>query len=242
MSFYFDLGSFYEGIFPLNQYKLRFMLDNLENNGLIIDIACGVGTDVIELYKQGFQVEGLDLEPLMIAQARQNAEKQNLQIKFRQGNMLSIQQLYQQDTVSNILCTGNSLVHLASTKEIKSFLEQSYFLLKKEGNLVIQIINFDRVLDDQVTQLPTIINDKENLTFVRNYEYDAAKHKIKFITQLLADKEYCNTIELIPLRKHELDFFLKQIGFTNLKFYGSFKGEHYQKGSYATIVRAQKSN
>jgi len=240
MNFYFELGNYYEGVFPLNQYKLRFLQQNIAKKGLTLDIACGVGTDAIALHKLGFSIEGLDLEQLMIKRAKQNALNENIIIPFTIGSMLDISKLYTGKTFANILCTGNSLVHLSTVEGITSFIHQSYNLLQKNGTLLIQIINFDRVLDQNITELPTINNDEKGITFVRNYEYDKSKHKIKFITKLTADKEFHNVIELLPLRKNELHKILTDSGFNDVNYFGSFKGDSYNKSSYATIVVAKK--
>lgn len=240
MSFYYDLSSFYDGVFPLNAYKLKFIQDNIIKEGLAIDVACGVGIDAIALTKQGYNIEGFDLESEMIIKAVNSAKQKQLKIKFFEASMLDINKYYDNNSISSLLCTGNSLVHLNTKNEIINFINNSYKLLKTKGILLIQIINFDRVLDNNITQLPTIVNNEQALTFTRNYEYCPKSKKIKFVTTLKAHKEYKNVINLIPLRQQELQQILNKAGFNTMKFYGSFKGDSYTPTSYATVVIAKK--
>ena len=61
----------------------------LRDNGsrTVLDAACGVGRDALELARLGFDVVGVDLSPDMIAVARQQAEAEGLNVEFLMGDL-----------------------------------------------------------------------------------------------------------------------------------------------------------
>lgn len=238
MKFYEELSDFYEGVFPLNKGKINFIEEHM-TEGAILDIACGVGSDVLELNKRGHHARGLDLEANMIGRAKELSESQNIQAEFLTGSMLELEEIYGERKFATILCTGNSLVHLPTKEQIRDFIQQAYGQLEEKGALIMQIINFDRILDDKVKALPTIHNEDDQIEFIRDYEH--VGDRIMFRTRLTArGKEYTNEIVLLPLRQQELEEMLVEAGFSSREYYGSFKGDAYDHKSYATVVVANK--
>lgn len=53
----------------------------------ILDLACGHGRHALPLALQGFQVTGLDLSPLFLRRARQQAKIANVDVRWRSGDM-----------------------------------------------------------------------------------------------------------------------------------------------------------
>lgn len=245
MKFYEEISDYYEGVFPMNNNKIEFIVGGLDKSELdmknerLLDVACGIGTDVLELNKRGYQVEGLDLEENMINRAKEFSASQDIHANFRVGSMLELEKQYKEESLGAVLCTGNSLVHLEREDQIKTYLKEVYKTLVKGGLCLVQIINFDRVLDQEVKSLPTITNEEANIEFVRLYEN--VGDRILFKTHLKArGKEYTNEILLYPLRKKIIETMLTEIGYVNAQFFGNFKGDAYDENSYATIFIAEK--
>jgi len=59
---------------------------NLSPGMRILDIACGTGNQSIPAARTGATVTGLDIAPNLLAQARKNADKENLKIQFDEGD------------------------------------------------------------------------------------------------------------------------------------------------------------
>jgi len=138
-----------------------------------------------------------------------------------------------------VICFGNTLVHLEGPDQILDFLRQSRSVLKKNGKLLFQIINYDRIIDQHIKGLPTIENEK--IKFVRNYYYQPDQNIIDFET-ILTIKESGdkieNTIQLYPLRKVESNELLSKAGFSKNLFYGNFKREALNENSIPLIVES----
>jgi hypothetical protein len=67
--------------------------------------------------------------------------------------MLSIGKTFAGRCCDGILCFGNTLVHLPDEAAIASFLWQSHQLVNPSGKLLIQILNYEYILDNKITAL-----------------------------------------------------------------------------------------
>lgn len=241
MDFYSDISKYYDFIFPLNEMQLRFILAKLNRYKLdaqVLDIGCGTGSLAIELYETGYQVTGIDLKGEMIKKAIEKAGSRN--IKFLRANMNEIHK-YNEDTIyDSALCLGNTLVHLESLGQVKRFADKIKQLLNPKGSFIFQIINYDRVLKDNVKKLDPIEN--EQVKFERNYILDLEDFKITFHTLLTLKEEgnkiIENKIKLLPIRKIEIDIILNHLGFSEINYFGNFKGEEWTEDSLHLIVEA----
>jgi len=98
-------------------------------------------------------------------------------------------------------------------------------LLAEGGFLVLQIVNYDRIIKYNLDGLPTITNDEIGLEFTRKYRYKKESNIIEFNTSLKikngdCETEYNNSVELLPLKSGELAAALRNAGFSAFDFYG----------------------
>jgi len=120
-------------------------------------------------------------------------------------------------------------------------------LLYDNGSLILQIINYDRILDKKITSLPEIKNEAEGISFTREYMYKPEKGLIDFNTKLTVQKDMAekrvfeNSVELFPLRSGELLKILEKCGFASIKFFGDFESNPYiPEDSFMIVVHAKK--
>lgn len=240
MKFYQYIADYYEQIFPLNKMQIDFVgnavIDSEEKS--LLDIGCGTGSLSIELSKVFKKVTAIDLDISMIEKA---VQKNHKQIDFHVLNMLDIEQVFGQQSFATVICFGNTLVHLESLKSIFSFFIQSRSILEENGKLLLQLINYDNIINNGIGSLPSIEND--TIKFVRNYAYHPAKNMIDFETVLTIKKskqQIKNTIQLYPLRKFEIEELLRKAGFSDWKFYGNFKRDALTENSIPLVIEAVK--
>ncbi|MGI6113812.1 MAG: class I SAM-dependent methyltransferase [Mahellales bacterium] len=237
MSFYSKLSQYYDYIFPAAHTTLDFLRDVFRKHATssVLDLGCGSGNYSVEFARWGLSVTAVDLDSEMVAKAQAKAKDEDLPIEVIKGNMLNISDIIKEN-FDGIVCIGNSLVHLSHRHQISKALKEMNTLLKPGGVLILQIVNYDRVLKFDVRHLPVIRNDEMDLTFIREYSIDAETSLINFITTLKVGKnEYRNIIKLLPLKREELDRLLKESGFNNNTFYGSFAGDGWKEDTMATI-------
>ncbi|KNF09499.1 methyltransferase domain-containing protein [Gottschalkia purinilytica] len=245
MGFYEELSKYYDIVFPTSMMTVKFISDRVKKHSKILDIACGTGNYSIELSKLGYKVDGVDLDDEMINNALNKANENNLKINFKAGDMRDIHNILKDESYDMVFCIGNSLVHLQSLKEIEELIKNIYQITRENGKIIIQIVNYDRILDFNIDYLPTISDKDKGIEFIRKYDYDDKDKKVYFNTELVVKRDerkesYTNSIPLFPLRVSELEDILKNIGFKRIELYGSFKEDKYTKDSFHTIVVAEK--
>lgn len=242
MSFYQSIADYYDFIFPLNQSQVDFVNATIpgSKSKSLLDVGCGTGNLDIELAKDFQKVIAIDSDETMIDKAKQKAKPDETKPQFMQMNMLNIETKFGSRSFDGIICFGNTLVHLDSVAEISYFFEQAKNVLKPGGKLLLQIINYDRILDKHIVGLPTIEN--EHIIFVRDYHYEPDNNKILFKTTLTDKKnkqEIKNDIPLYPIRKDEITHLLKQAGFIDYLLYGNFGQNKFSDESIPLVVEAK---
>lgn len=242
MKFYKELSKVYDIVFPKDEDTLRFLLKGLKGNSKVLDLACGTGTYAAALALKGHRVDGVDLGEEMIGLAK---SKGGLYANFAVGDMTRAKEFFSKEKYDLAYCIGNSIVHLKSKEKIQKFIEDIYDMLNDEGALTIQIVNYDRVVNQSVKALPTIDRHDKGIKFVRNYIYKPEEDKVEFQTELFITKgdkqeSYYNTVDLIALKKDELEEMMKKAGFADIKAYGSFNEAEFKEDSFALVIKGIK--
>lgn len=244
MSFYEQISKYYDYIFPVGGTQLNFIKQAAGSPPKkILDVACGSGGYSIELARSGHQLYAIDLDDEMINMAKKNAQKEGLDIRILKCDMREIANTFQ-DEFDLIFCIGNSIVHLGSLEEILKVLKQMHQRLNDGGTLILQIINYDRIIKFNVNELPIIKNDKIGLEFIRRYQYDRQQGLINFNTVLTVSNErekevFENSIKLLPVTRDDMKKALEDAGFNGIEFYGDFNYSPYNDNSFMLVVRAK---
>lgn len=243
MSFYEELSKYYDVIFPTSQATVNFLEERVVASSKILDMACGTGNYSIKLSELGHQVYGIDLDDRMIDMANAKSKSKGLTTSYLSGDMRDVGDIFTNGEYNLVFCIGNSLVHLQTTDEIEKLLEDIYRIIDINGKLVIQIINYDRILKYKIDHLPDINRQEKGVRFIRKYDYKSEENKIYFNTEIIVEdsngaRSFTNSIPLLPLQSFELVEILEKVGFSDIKLYGNFNGGEYSLESYPTIVVA----
>lgn len=248
MAFYEEIAQHYDDIFPVAAAQREFLLTLAGPAPCrVLDVACGTGGYSAALAEAGHETLACDLDPAMVGRAAARpgvfafaADMSRLDQTPELNNL----------TFGLVFCIGNSLVHLPDRETAAATLVQFHKLLEPGGRLLLQIINYDRIIDQQIPGLPAIENPAAGLRFTRQYRLDAESGRVAFTTELiLADqsgslkmRSFVNTVELLALRSGELQQFCRQAGFADIRLYGGFSGQPFEiQKSQPLVLVAQKS-
>lgn len=242
MGFYEEISKYYDNIFPTGEEQVKFLLEVLgKPPKSVLDIACGTGGYSLEMARRDYHVTAVDLDAEMINSLSNKALKEGQKVNFLQADMLNISDIIL-EKFNLVFCIGNSIVHLENLLQIKEFLKNSAKLIDNSGSLVLQIINFDRIILKDIKNLPTIEDKNIGLVFERNYNYDKSVNKIYFNTKLSVDgKVFENEIPLYPLLQEDLTEAVAEAGFKKVKLFGDFNGNDFDKyNSFMLVLWAKK--
>ena len=248
MAFYEDFSKYYDLIFQAKKPQLDFITRRTPKGGRILDVAAGTGNQALALGKEGYDLRAVEYDEKMLQVLEEKKKQEKVEIKARQGDMKEVLTYYPRDFFDTLYCIGNSLVHLTTTAEIEKFLQGAYAVLKTEGTLIIQIINYDRILDQGIKGLPTIKNEQDpkmKAEFVRRYEMIEDSNLMDFHTRLRIEKNgeeiiFEDHTPLLPLRYKELKDLLQKVGFNNLETFSSFTEESYDLKAQPLIMTGKK--
>ena len=237
--FYESIAKVYDYIFPKNRKQLEFVesIKKISIKEKMLDIGCATGNLTELLGEKTRNIIGIDLDKELLKEAKDKHPNLN----FENMNMLEVNEKFEENSFDRVVSFGNTLVHLDSREEVEEFFQKVYKTLKFNGFFIVQIINYNRIIEKNIKNLPTI--DNEKVKFVRDYEYDKSIGKVDFITELTikeANLNIKNNIKLLALTKIEIQKFLGEIGFRNIEFYGDFEGRELSDNSEAVIFVAQK--
>ncbi|MDY0210159.1 MAG: methyltransferase domain-containing protein [Acholeplasma sp.] len=234
MSLYNNFAAYYDKIFPRNPKVIDFMERHFKK-GHILDLACGSGEYSVSLAHLGYDVTGVDISTSMIEYAKDKAFRESVKVNFEVDDMLN---LSTSNHYEGIICIGNSLVHLDTEVEVLEALLKMHKALKKEGSLIIQVINYDLILEKKLPGLSTVTN--ESYSFYRNYEFDG--NKIHFKTRLTDGlRVFVDETLLLPLKYHTLVSFLEKVGFHSIDTFGGFTHHSFDlKEDITYVVTAKK--
>src|SRR3990172_4793163 len=142
-----------------------------------------------------------------------------------------------------VLCLGNSQVHVPQD-EAARFLRDAASVTSGEGEILLQILNYERLLLGNVTTLPLMSAEEWAIEFRRSYVWEGNR-KVRFQTMLRISKGgepriVRNDIPLYPLYPDELREMLSRAGFPGIRLFGDFAGSGFTPESEALVCQAGK--
>lgn len=234
MHFYQELSRRYDQIFPVNAQEMAFANSLLAGKNRLLDIGCGTGNKTELLAAPGRAVTAFDQDAAMIEKAR--TEHAAPAVEYMTLDMRDMEKCFADGEFDAALCLGNTLVHLTEPGML-AMLRQTARILTADGLFVTQILNYDRILNQGINELPRI--ETADSVFIRHYEW--RNGEMHFVTDLTTGGETLrNDIVLRPLRQGELAGMLAAAGFGNVDYYGNYAGAPYQADSFHLIAAARK--
>jgi glycine/sarcosine N-methyltransferase len=224
-AFYESIAEWYDFIFPPDSDHIPFIRGCVRPaDGNILDIGCGTGSLAAALAGEGFDVTAIDSDAEMIRRSRFKS-KRLTNIRFAVMDMRDLVRHFGASVFQSVICFGNTLVHLNTLEELSAFIRQVRVILKDGGVFLLQILNYDHILDHGVRQLPVLENEK--IRFDRTYRTDEASGMLRFITALTVKNSgriLKNEVTLLPIRKVELEAVVRKAGFQDPEWFGDFSG------------------
>lgn len=247
MAFYTDLSDVYDVLFPVSDAQ-RVLFDRLLATGRIrsvVDAGCGSGAQLLAFAAGGAECLGFDPDPALASRAREKLARFP-RVRVEVAAFADMPRLVSAPA-DLVLCVGSSLVHVPQ-EEAERFLRDASASLSKGGEILLQILNYERMLLHRVTELPVLraAGAGGAIEFRRTYEWEEVR-RVRFQTELEIAGEgrrrvVENDIPLYPIYPYELWEMLERAGFSDIRFFGDFASSVFSPMSEALVCLARKSS
>ncbi|HTX17900.1 MAG TPA: class I SAM-dependent methyltransferase [Bacteroidota bacterium] len=244
--FYDNLSASYDA---MTNYDKRFvrerpffaMLVEQHKIRTAIDAGCGTGFHSILLGQLGVSVTAADVSTRMLKRAEENALIAELKIDLVESSIQDLPDRVHR-TYDAVVCLGNTLPHIPTQTDLARSLKSFFALLNPGGVLLLQQLNFDRILAKK--ERLQSLTESGGRTYIRFYEFQRSAVVFKILTIDAGSEGSGRTMESVllhPLRRDELVHALGRAGFHRIRTHGSIAFDDFNPASSKDlVVLAQK--
>mgnify|MGYP001393120238 FL=1 len=237
-TFYNSASAYYDKMIDFDSalQKRKILLSNFIDDKIntVADVGCGTGVDSISLSQLRLNVTSFDPSAEMINTARTNSDKHNCKIDFHTFGANEIPKTFY-NKFDLVVSLGNTLANIPFTKIEKS-VAKLFKLLKKDGRVLIQILNYEKILKEK--ERIVNITKKDDEYFVRFYDFgkkDLTFNILKFISDQTKKKELIST-KIFPYTSKEFKKVFKEAGFKKIELLGGLDKKAFDPKSSNDLV------
>ncbi len=247
------ISNFYDGLAPeydaMTSFEKRFVRDKPFFRMLIerykiataLDAGCGTGFHSMMLAQLGVKVTAVDLSTVMLERVREHARDLGMDLTLVQAGFDELATTIR-EPVDAVFCLGNSLPHLLTVNDLSGALENFSSVLKPNGHLFLQHLNYDRILHDR--ERIQSIKEFGTKVYIRYYDYDGDLVSFNVIVldkQSGAADQTLKSILLRPIRKDSLFSLLTAAGFSGIEAHGSIAMDAFSPEESTDLVTIARS-
>lgn len=187
----------------------------------ILDLCCGQGRHSMELSRRNFQnIEGLDRSHYLIQKAKSIAKKEDLKVKFKEGDARKIP--FSNDSFNIIMVLGNSFGYFDTIQDDLRVLKEVFRTLKPWGKLLIQVTDGEYLKEHFLPRSWEWIDKKHFVCRERSLSLDKqrliSREVVTHIEKgIIADQFYAERL----YSQENLSELLTAAGFSEITFHGT---------------------
>lgn len=211
-----------------------FLRAQLERVGArrLLDVGSATGRHAVHLASLGYEVVGADPSAVMVRRAEANA-RGAAGVRFVRAGFGGLRAATE-GAFDAALCLGNTLPHVRSQADLLGSLRDIAAVLRPGGLLVVQLLNYDRILAEgrRFLGLTQGAAAGREYLFFRFYDYHEGGLTFNVaILQRAGPGSWGWRVEstrLQPVLSSQLEESLAATGFGSVHLYGSYGGEAYR--------------
>jgi SAM-dependent methyltransferase len=203
-----------------------------------LDAGCGTGFHSLLLAGMGVQVTAADVSAEMVERLGSRARAAGVDIVSVQTDFRTLA-AHVSPPFDAIFCLGNSLPHLLAGDDLADALGNFHTLLRPDGVVVLQILNYERIL--AVRERVLNVRKSGAATYVRFYDYDLPGGLLRFNILSLTEgaggvSPALASVLLRPWSRGEVTAALDRAGLGGTEAYGNVALAPYDPASSADLV------
>lgn len=207
-NFYDNMATQYDKLFQDWQSTTKeqaVLLDKMfsecgfDRDAQILDCACGIGTQAIGLASLGYQVTASDISDGELAEAKERAEKNAVQIRFEHADFCVLSDTFQVQ-FDIVIAMDNALPHMLSSDALEKAISSIAAQTRPGGIIVASIRDYDSILAEKPSYSPPYIHKTEKGQRV-SFQTWVWKDENYRLTQYIIDDE-----ESLRISKFECEY------------------------------------
>lgn len=224
MEVFKDYAYYYNAFYQNKDYRTEAQqVDSLlrkygKNIHKIINYGCGTGRHDLELIRLGYQCTGIDMSPLMIRTAQENAKAEKAEIDFSVADIRTYEPGEKYDAVISLF---HVMSYQNSNEDILSAFRAARAALDQDGIFLFDVWYGPGVLSDRPVVRVKEVEDEQNklVRIARPVMYDKENVVDVCYEVMVIDKGSGHTQTINEVHKMryffrpELEFYLQQTGF-----------------------------
>ena len=241
-----------EARFEKTQNEINCLVDifnkhNVSKDGLILDLACGIGRISIPLARLGYIVVGIDISPSYIQKAIEYAQREGVEdhTRFILGDMRELESKLSEhlDSFDAIVNMWTSMGYWDEETDL-SILKQSLMLSKPCGLFVMHTANRDTLV--KRFQPRDFTFGKDGLVVLMERELDIETSRMinhwSYYRREGEDLRFLNRMEINHrvYSLHELKKQFHEAGWTVIETFGGFDQQPLSFDTFNMIILAKR--
>jgi SAM-dependent methyltransferase len=210
----------------------------------LLDLGCGTGEHARLLASGGFAVVGVDSSPSMLEKARSAPPVEGA--TFVEGDICNLGATVD-GFFGGAICLGNVLPHVTDPALLGAFFGGLAAHLAPGAPFVLQILNYDRIIDAGERHLPLNFRDGDDgeVVFLRLMSPRPDGTVLFFPTtlELHPDDEenpvrvnHARRVVLRGWRSAEIEAACRDAGFAEVAMFGSFARQKFERATSRDLV------
>ena len=246
-TFYDQMASQYDKLFldwqPATREQAVILQKIFSDNGFgteahILDCACGIGTQAIGLASAGYQVTASDISDGELAEARERAEKNVVNIRFENADFCALSDVFPEQ-FDIVIAMDNALPHMLTAQALETAVKSMIGRVRPGGIFVASIRDYDSLLTSRPPYSPPYIHKTPKGQRVSFQTWDWNNDNYRLTQYIIDDEESLQVsrfeCEYRATRREELTGLLLADGCSTVKWL--FPEE---SGFYQPVVVARK--
>ena len=223
-TFYDSMAAQYDKLFQDWQATTREQAEILDRlfreygyarTARVLDCACGIGTQSLGLAALGYEVTASDISEGELAEARQRAAKNGLQIRFARADFCALSDTFT-ERFDIVIAMDNALPHMLTGQALGTAVKSIVGRLKADGIFVASIRDYDSLLANKPPYSAPYIHKTEKGQRVSFQTWDWQDENYRLTQYIIEDEETLRISKFVceyrATRREELTRLLRDKG------------------------------
>ncbi len=195
----------------------------------VLDAGCGIGKHVLYFRKEGFDAYGADLNPLHYNRAKELAAIEGPEVMFFHEDMKTLEN-QGNETYDAVLTLGNTLSSIGF-EGVPQVFASFHRVLKSGGMIMGQVLNYDSFDGEDFSDVRSAFIEGREIINIKTFHFEEDHILVLLNAVTKTDDKWesmVSTTKMYQLGTVFTEKTLAGLGFENIRFYGSLKGDPFE--------------